>query len=138
MPIKYKIYTDGAYAPSRNMGGWAFVVLKDLEKISSNFGPVPDTTNNRMEITATIEAIKWSIEQGIQEIEIFSDSIYVIGTMTQNWKRKKNNDLWDILDTLTSQINIKWTHVKGHNGDKYNELCDALAVEATKTIIKND
>ena len=131
-----QIYTDGAYSPKRNMGGWAFVVVKDNVKIYSEFFPEPDTTNNRMEITAIIEAIKWSSENGYKSIEIVTDSMYVVGTMTMNWKRKKNVDLWEIMDTVCMNMDITWTHVKGHSGDRYNELCDALAVEATKTIIK--
>lgn len=126
-----KIYTDGAYSSSRDQGGWSFVVLKDEEKIHSAFLPVKNTTNNRMEIQAVIESILWSIENNYTELEIVSDSMYVIGTMTLNWKRKFNNDLWDQLDKLKKDINITWTHIRGHSGDKYNELCDALAVEAS-------
>lgn len=127
-----KIYTDGAYAPSRNKGGWAFVVIKDNKKIHSSFFGEEETTNNRMEIQAVIEAIIWAKENKLTEIEIFTDSMYVIGTMSKNWKRNKNHDLWEILDELVLNMTISWNHVKGHEGDKYNELCDALAVEASK------
>ena len=127
-----KIYTDGAYAPSRNKGGWAFVVIKDNKKIHSSFFGEEETTNNRMEIQAVIEAIIWAKENKLTEIEIFTDSMYVIGTMSKNWKRNKNHDLWEILDKLVLNMTISWNHVKGHEGDKYNELCDALAVEASK------
>lgn len=131
-----RCYADGAYSSLRNQGGWAFVVLKDDIKIHSNFFPVANTTNNRMEVQAVIEICNWAQEQHITELEIVSDSMYVIGTMTKNWQRKKNNDLWEILDKAKYGLSITWTHVKGHSGDKYNELCDALAVEASKTIIK--
>lgn len=127
-----KIYTDGAYAPSRNKGGWAFVVIKDNKKIHSSFFGEEETTNNRMEIQAVIEAIIWAKENKLTKIEIFTDSMYVIGTMSKNWKRNKNHDLWKILDELVLNMTISWNHVKGHEGDKYNELCDALAVEASK------
>lgn len=130
-----KCYVDGAYSSLRNQGGWAFVVLKDDFKIHSEFFPEKDTTNNRMEIQAVIEACKWAKKYSVTELEIVSDSMYVIGTMTMEWKRKKNNDLWEIMDNVTKGLSITWTHVKGHSGDKYNELCDALAVEASKTII---
>ena len=116
------IYIDGAYSSSRDIGGWAFVVLEDGVKIDSNFFPVPNTTNNRMEV------------HEITELTILSDSMYVIGTMTLNWKRKKNTDLWEIMDTVTKNLTINWKHVKGHEGNKYNELCDALAVQATFVI----
>lgn len=129
-----KIYTDGAYSPSRKQGGWAFVVIKNDIKIHSEFFPIKDTTNNRMEIEAVIESCIWAKSQNILELEIISDSMYVIGTMTLNWKKRKNNDLWELMDEAVKGLSIKWTHVKGHNGDKYNELCDALAVEATKVI----
>ena len=127
-----KIYTDGAYAPSRNKGGWAFVVIKNNKKIHSSFFGEEETTNNRMEIQAVIEAIIWAKENKLTKIEIFTDSMYVIGTMSKNWKRNKNHDLWEILDELVLNMTISWNHVKGHEGDKYNELCDALAVEASK------
>jgi ribonuclease HI len=126
-----EIYCDGAYSSNRNTGGWAFVVLKDGEKIFSDWFPVSNTTNNRMEIEATMQACLWCNSMGIEEVTIYSDSMYVIGTMTKNWKRNKNNDLWVTLDKLASGLRIEWKHVKGHSGSKYNELCDALAVQAT-------
>lgn len=126
-----EIYADGAYSPTRNMGGWAFVVLLDGKKIKSDFFPVPDTTNNRMEIQAAIQACLWAMETGVTEFTLYTDSMYVIGTMTKSWKRNKNHDLWEILDDLVDNLTITWTHVKGHSGNRYNELCDALAVQAT-------
>lgn len=125
------IYVDGAYSSSRNLGGWAFVVLKDSVKVDSAFYPVPNTTNNRMEIQAAIEACLWCKNHGYNEVTIFSDSMYVIGTMTLDWKRKKNEDLWIKMEEARKDLSITWNHVKGHSGDKYNELCDALAVQAT-------
>lgn len=131
--MQIKIYVDGAYSSSRNQGGWAFVVLQDGIKIHSAFFPEKNTTNNRMEIQAAIEAIIWSKDNNLLTIEIFSDSMYVVGTMTLNWKRKLNVDLWEQLDKIIEGMDITWTHVKGHSGDKYNELCDALAVIASQT-----
>lgn len=128
-----EIYVDGAYSSSRNQGGWAFIVIKDNVKIHSNFFPVKDTTNNRMEIQAVIEACIWAKDNKYNEIVIYSDSMYVVGTMTSNWKRKKNNDLWEQLDKTISGLNITWEHIKGHSGNKYNELCDGMAVEASHT-----
>lgn len=126
-----KIYTDGAYSSSRDQGGWAFVVVEDDFKIYSQFYPVKNTTNNRMEILAAMEACKWAKERNKLDIIILTDSMYVIGTMTQNWKRKKNVDLWIEFDEVVEGMNIKFEHVKGHNGDKYNSLCDVLAVQAS-------
>ena len=92
---------------------------------------VKNTTNNRMEILAAMEACKWAKERNKLDITILTDSMYVIGTMTQNWKRKKNVDLWIEFDEVVEGMNIKFEHVKGHNGDKYNSLCDVLAVQAS-------
>lgn len=84
-----EIYTDGAYSSSRNRGGWAFVVVKNDEKIDANFDTQFDTTNNRMEIMASLQAMLWLKENKLNEAIIYTDSMYVIGTMTLNWKRKK-------------------------------------------------
>lgn len=126
-----EIYTDGGYSSSRDNGGWAFVVIQDGEKTHSEFFPEPNTTNNRMEITAAMEACKWAIENGHKEISIITDSMYVLGTMSKGWKRNKNNDLWCEFDKLAEQVAVTWIHIKGHSGDKYNTLCDALASQAT-------
>lgn len=128
---KIEVYTDGAYSSLRNQGGWAFVVLKDGIKVSQGFDAVEDTTNNRMEVQSSIEAIKHLKEQHKFDITIYSDSMYVIGTMSKNWKRKKNVDLWIEMDEVCLGMNIEWKHVKGHEGDKYNEMCDMLAVHAS-------
>ena len=127
-----EIYTDGAYASSRDTGGWAFVVVENDIKIHSLFFPAYETTNNRMEIQAAIEALTWARDTNNKEFTLITDSMYLIGTMTLNWKRNKNNDLWDQLDILKQGLNIEWKHVKGHSGNRYNDLCDALAVEASK------
>ena len=131
-----KIYTDGAYSSLRDMGGYAFVVLKDEEKIYSYFFNEPNTTNNRMEITAVLKALYWLKEVGKldEDIIIYTDSMYVIGSMTKNWKRNKNVDLFSELDNIYKQFKtIVFMHVKGHSGDKYNELCDKLAVIASQS-----
>jgi ribonuclease HI len=129
-----EIYTDGAYSSSRDCGGWAFVVIKDGHKIHSDFGTASATTNNRMEIMGVLQALKWA--KG-KEIIIFSDSMYVIGTMTKNWKRKKNADLWTLMDEAVKDCKVEWKHVKGHNNDKWNSHCDLLAVHGSH-IIQND
>lgn len=132
-----EIYTDGSFMSSRNQGGWGFVVLKDGNKVSSGCDGVIDTTNNRMELQACIEAIKHMKNQNITDFSIYSDSMYVIGTMTKNWKKKKNTDLWLQLDEiLTTDLNIEWKHVKGHSGDKWNDHVDMLATHGSQLIIK--
>ena len=131
-----EVYTDGAYSSSRDMGGFAFVVLENKEKIHSYFFNEPNTTNNRMEIVAVLKALYWLKEVGKlnEEIIIYTDSMYVIGSMTKNWKRNKNVDLFTELDNIYKQFKtVVFMHIKGHSGDKYNELCDKLAVIASQS-----
>jgi len=87
------------------------------------------TTNNRMELLALIkglEAIKW---KGA-DVRVYSDSSYVINSITRNYKRKKNHDLWERFDALKGDFNLSYTWIKGHAGNPENERCDRLAVEA--------
>lgn len=121
------IYCDGAYSSLRDKGGWAFVVLENGIKIYSKFYFKNNTTNNRMEIQSCIEACSWAIQQSYSEITIYSDSMYLIGTMTKGWKKNKNHDLWILMDQISKKLKINFEHVKGHAGNVYNELCDALA-----------
>ena len=130
----FKIYTDGAYSGLRNRGGWSFVVIHNNEKIYSTFDTQLDTTNNRMEIKASLEAMLWMKSNNIKTAVIFTDSMYVINTMTKDWKRNKNNDLWDKMDEAINGLTIDWQHVKGHSGNKWNELCDVLAVHGSNII----
>ncbi len=122
------IYTDGACSGNPGLGGWGVVVIKENGEESYFSGSQEDTTNNRMEIQAVIEGLENSNPD--EEIRIFSDSTYVINTLTKNWKRNANHDLWSKLDNLVRGRNIKWNWVKGHSGDKYNDLADELAVKA--------
>ena len=126
------LYTDGACKTSDKTGGWAFVVIKNNNKIYSEFNSIDDTTNNRMEIYSVIKATDWLINNNItQPVTIISDSMYVIGTIMQGWKRNKNHDLWELLDNNVKKLDVKLEHTKGHSGDKWNELCDSLAVAAS-------
>ena len=121
-----KIYTDGSC--SRRQGGWsAIITISDSEEVSL-FGSVEDTTNNRMELMGVIKALQYLEERGlIEDVEIVSDSQYVIGCAT-GWKRNANNDLWDIYDkTAAKQKSISFEWVKGHAGHEYNERADKLA-----------
>ena len=130
----YKIYTDGAFSSLRNRGGWSFVVVKNDDKVYSNFDTQLDTTNNRMEIQASLEAMLWMKNNNVSSSIIVTDSMYVINTMTKDWKRNKNNDLWDKMDEAINGLTIDWQHVKGHSGNKWNELCDVLAVHGSNII----
>jgi ribonuclease HI len=130
-----EVYVDGAYSPLRNQGGWAYVITENDQKITSDLDVVLNTTNNRMEIQAVIEALKYIQENNIVEATIYSDSMYVVEVMNKDWKKNKNKDLWSEIEELIKNKKIKWVHVKGHSGNKFNEMCDMLAVHGSKLII---
>lgn len=133
----YYIYTDGAYSRNRDLGGIAFLIIKEDKVIAEFNKTFSHTTNNRMELYAVIYALQ-SIKKA-DEIIVFSDSMYVIGCITLGWKRKKNIDLWNEFDSAFSKVdcpNIKFKHVKGHSTNIYNNRCDSLAVEATYSLRK--
>lgn len=125
---KYIIYTDGAYAPSLEIGGIGFIIYKDDKKVCEFSKPYRKTTNQRMEIKACIIALS-SIKES-SDVTIYTDSMYVVGTMTLNWQRRYNQDLWYRLDKLVKKHNVKFIHVKGHDGTKQNERADYLATSA--------
>ena len=124
------LYTDGAASGNPGPGGYGAVLrCGDLYKELS--GGFSLTTNNRMELLALIkglEAIRW---KGAQ-VKVFSDSTYVVNTITKGWKRKKNQDLWSRYDSIAPDFDLMFTWVKGHAGHPENERCDALAVSAYK------
>lgn len=139
------IYTDGSCLGNPGCGGWAAIlVYKGREKVISGFNR--QTTNNRMELTAVIEALK-SLKRKIA-CNIYTDSAYVMGAFEhkwmESWKRNSwknsankelaNKDLWMELDELYNKFDIKFYKVKGHSNHKYNERCDKLAVEESKKI----
>ena len=120
------VYTDGAYSSSRNQGGWSYVVLYKNHLIKKEFGGVKATTNNRMEILAVLNAVEL-FKNTTHSVNIYTDSMYVVGSLTLNWKRNANLDLWEKFNSYDlSKFNF--LHVKGHNDNKYNEMCDDLAV----------
>ncbi len=124
------IHTDGACKGNPGRGGWAAVIQQNgNQQIIS--GSEPQTTNNRMEMTAVIKGLE-AVDPSAKVL-ISSDSTYVINTMTKGWKRKANNDLWDQLDRLVKGRDISWRWVRGHSGDRGNELADALATKQAGT-----
>ena len=138
--MKIKIYTDGACSGNPGKGGWGVLIQEnDNEKKLS--GSELNTTNNRMELTAVIKALEHYDEA--REIEVFTDSKYVMQGITEwikNWKNNhwktsqkkdvKNKDLWVLLDIVSAKHDIKWSWVKGHAGDYGNEIADKLATQA--------
>ncbi|OGI57104.1 hypothetical protein A3B85_03170 [Candidatus Nomurabacteria bacterium RIFCSPHIGHO2_02_FULL_37_13] len=148
---KIIIYTDGAAKGNPGKAGWAAVIL-----FSQNYGGpghaheigdrVEHATNNQMELTAPIEALKYlrkykdTQATPVYDIEIVSDSKYVILGITEwifNWQKNNwrnaakkpvlNHELWEELCKLNIELKPKWTYVKGHNGDKYNDRADLIA-----------
>jgi len=115
------IYTDGSCINSK--GGWAACLIYDEKEVYVSGGELK-TTNNRMELTAVIQAL---LECELSECTIHSDSLLTINCAQRKWKRNKNLDLWEEFDNIAKSKVIHWVWVKGHSGDKYNELVDKLA-----------
>lgn len=134
------IYTDGACSGNPGPGGWgAYLKFNEKEKKISGF--VKDTTNNRMELQAVIEALRLLNQKC--KVDLYSDSVYVINGMTKwvyGWQQKswrssnnkpvKNLELWQELLKLAGPHQISWHWVKGHDGNVGNEIADALARSA--------
>jgi ribonuclease HI len=144
-PAEVQLFADGACSGNPGPGGWAFVLRhlasgKELEQS----GGEPQTTNNRMEMTAVIRGLESLRRQ--TAVELVTDSTYVGKGLTEwlpkwkanGWRRRegdqfkpiKNEDLWRQLDELLGRHQVRFTHVRGHNGHPENERCDALAVAA--------
>lgn len=144
---KVKVYTDGAARGNPGPAGWAAVFFIDKglpneNKVIEIGGKVDHATNNQMELTAPIEALKHIKNKfsNIKDIEIISDSKYVIlgitewifGWIKNNWRNAANKpvlnqELWEELYELTQELKPKWTYVKGHDEDKYNNRADEIA-----------
>lgn len=136
------IYTDGAYSSSTDLGGWSFIETINNEEVYSLSSYKLGTTNNRMELTALLFALRHCITQNIKVCTIYTDSQYVQGCAVKNWSRNKNVDLWAIYDKLMNiintrgyNINLLW--IKGHSNEysihsKFNNRADKLAVEASQ------
>jgi len=130
-------YTDGAYTP-RGPGGWAWVAVDlDGNEEHSSGQVLPPTTNNRMELIAVYSAMDDLHDRyGPIEMEIVSDSSYVVlGSTYPDRKRNVNTDLWDRVDAgIAKHRHVQFRHIRGHVGVKYNEMADALAVQAKRKI----
>lgn len=133
------IYTDGACKGNPGPGGWGVLMISG-DKRRELCGGERDTTNNRMELTAAIEALR-ALKRRCR-VRLFTDSSYVkqgIETWIHGWKKNgwktsdrkpvKNADLWQTLDAVAAQQDVEWRWVKGHSGDPGNERADELSNE---------
>ena len=132
-----EIFTDGACRGNPGPGGWGALLRFGAEE-KELFGGEPETTNNRMELTAVIEALA-ALKRPC-DVKVTSDSTYVLKGIQEwmpNWKKRgwktaskkpvKNVDLWQKLDALIGLHSIDWRWVKGHSGHRENEIADDLA-----------
>jgi len=135
--VDIQIFTDGACRGNPGPGGWG-VILRSGSHEKELYGGEQSTTNNRMELRAAIEGL--AALKRSRRVTVTTDSQYVRLGITQwieGWKRNqwrtsakkpvKNQDLWQLLDELTSRHEVTWEWVKGHSGHPDNELADALA-----------
>ena len=138
MSSSYTVFTDGSYSSARDQGGVGIVILKDGLEILRYSNMYKKTTNNQMELGAIIIALRM-IKGEIDSLVIYTDSQYCIGCAVQGWKRKKNKAMWEEFDKQYNRVkklcpDIRFIHVKGHAGNKYNEIVDKLAVSASQRI----
>ncbi len=137
------IYTDGACSGNPGPGGWGAVLRYGAHELELS-GGAAETTNNRMELTGVIEALRRLKEPCA--VELYSDSKYVVDALSkgwaQSWQRKGwiksdrkpalNADLWETLLTLSARHDLRCHWVKGHAENEYNNRCDALAVAESR------
>ncbi len=132
-----EIYTDGACRGNPGPGGWGVLLIAGKHRKTLHGGD-PETTNNRMELTAAIEALN-ALKSGHPAV-LHTDSKYVMDGVNEwlpNWKKRgwktaskkqvKNKDLWQALDEAVARHEIDWRWVRGHDGNPGNEEADALA-----------
>jgi ribonuclease HI len=151
-----KIYVDGCCLNNQekeNKGGWSFVAIlhpdgETIEKVGCKI----NTTNQQMELISCIEAMFFSVEIGEKNVEIFSDSAYVVNCVKDGWYLKwirnnwknsknepvKNQELWKIFIELLEFQYFKFTHIRGHSGNIYNDRADQLAKFAARCLEKGN
>ena len=139
------IYTDGACSGNPGPGGWGAILMSG-ENSKEISGGKKDTTNNVMELTAVIEALK--LLKRPCQVDLYSDSAYVVNAFLQDWisswiknnwinsskEEVKNKELWQELVALTETHYVIFHKVKGHSNNKYNNRCDELARNAIKDL----
>jgi ribonuclease HI len=145
------IYTDGGATPNPGLGGWAAVLISPEHgnREREIYGAEADTTNNRMELTAAIMALK-ALKFSCR-VELHTDSMYLKNAFSKAWLDKwqkngwktsgkqpvLNQDLWEELLTLSETHDIEWQWTKGHGADPYNNRCDTLVQKAKEEFRAN-
>ena len=124
------IYTDGSCLGNPGPGGWGVVILWSENTQTLVSGSHIHTTNNRMEVTAAIKGLE-AVPAGTT-LDLYSDSRYLVYTMSRNWRRQANLDLWQELAALVLDRHVVWHWVKGHTGDHWNTEADRLAQTAAQ------
>ena len=142
---KVIIYTDGACSGNPGPGGWgAILMYKDTKKEIS--GGKKDTTNNVMELTAALEALK--LLKFPCEVELYSDSAYLVNGFNQGWiygwqknswknsskEPVKNKEIWEEIYKMTQKHKVKFIKAKGHSDNEFNNRCDEMARNAIKML----
>lgn len=139
------IYTDGACSGNPGPGGWGSILMYK-ENVKEISGALNNTTNNVMELTAVIEALK--LLKYKCNVKLYSDSAYVVNAFNQKWiygwikngwknaskEPVKNKELWEQLYELTKTHNVEFIKVKGHADNIYNNKCDEMARKAITTL----
>lgn len=151
------VYTDGGCSGNPGAGGWAFVLV-DGDRRRERSGGEAHTTNNRMELTAVIEALETILDddslrkdgKGLRPVAVYTDSQYVkngISSWIHNWVRNgwmtsgkkpvKNREYWQRLKDLADSLPVQWHWVRGHAGDELNEACDAMVQKEIRRLQKS-
>ena len=140
------IYTDGGCAPNPGAGGWAYILIAADGRRKQHAGNCRATTNNRMELTAALEALR-ALKKPCA-VTLHTDSEYLKNGITQwlpGWIKRgwrtaskqpvKNRDLWEALYREAQNHELEWVWVRGHSGDEWNERVDRLATEAREALV---
>lgn len=129
---KYQLYTDGAYSMSHGEGAFAYVILdSEGKEVKRNAWKITNESNNRAELKAIIAGM-YHLPDDATSVTVISDSQYALNTLSGTWNGEKNADLKDVFRhsiLAARDLSIEWKWVKGHSGDKYNEICDQMCVE---------
>jgi len=131
--MRLEIYTDGSCYPNPGPGGWCAVILRDKKPLWELSGHERSSTNNRMELTAILEALRHLPDHS--SVRVYTDSQYCQRTCSEridrwyqmNWKKVLNRTLWMEIYEQLKRVDCEVIWVRGHNGDRWNEYCDKIA-----------